>query len=224
MYCSCDSTGKQVHIYFHLTLRSSDVWCSCEVHSSHLKRLGHLCSFHYQWGWFRCLVWLCNYLTASNTLPKQSFNNLPCTRNPVILVDSCKCAIYASMGLCTVSGVNDKVSEWCLAGNKYGKPASSEIGALWILPSQRSAPELSINRRSWRTREDCSKLDLMLENSWLNPVKTVFQETCKSLSIFLARLARSCSKSCTYLASIAIKMKLFFQDIKVLARILQKKL
>ena len=39
-------------------------------------------------------------------------------------------------------------------------------------------------------------------------------------SIFLTRLARSCTKSCTNLVSLALKMKLFLQDIKNLARIL----
>ena len=43
-------------------------------------------------------------------------------------------------------------------------------------------------------------------------------------SIFLARLARSCTKSCKYLASLALTMKLFWQDIKYLARILQEKI
>ena len=39
---------------------------------------------------------------------------------------------------------------------------------------------------------------------------------------FLQDLARSCIKSCTCLASLALKMKLFLQDIYTLARILQE--
>ena len=50
-----------------------------------------------------------------------------------------------------------------------------------------------------------------------------FNPSCKKYasltSIFLARLAKSYMKSCKYL-----KMKLFLQDIKNLARFLQEKL
>ena len=54
-----------------------------------------------------------------------------------------------------------------------------------------------------------------------NPVKT----SCKKYASFaIIFLARSCTKSCTYLASLALKMKLFLQDTKNLARILQEKL
>ena len=49
-----------------------------------------------------------------------------------------------------------------------------------------------------------------------NPVKL----SCLNLAnIFLARLARSCTK----IASLELKMKLFLQDMKNLARILQEK-
>ena len=53
-----------------------------------------------------------------------------------------------------------------------------------------------------------------------------FNPSCKKYasltSIFLGRLAKSCIKSCKYLASLALKMKVFLQDIKNLAKFLQK--
>ena len=59
------------------------------------------------------------------------------------------------------------------------------------------------------------------------PVKTIMQEIYTDTnvaSIFPARLARSCTKSYTNLASLALKMRLFLQDRKGLARILQEKI
>ena len=42
----------------------------------------------------------------------------------------------------------------------------------------------------------------------------IYNTDASIASSFLARLARSCTKSCTYLASLALKMKLFLQDKK----------
>ena len=56
------------------------------------------------------------------------------------------------------------------------------------------------------------------------PVETVLQEIYAHLdSIFLATLAKSYTKSCTYLASLTLKMNLFLQDINELRRSLQEK-
>ena len=46
---------------------------------------------------------------------------------------------------------------------------------------------------------------------WTFPVKPSYKKSASLADIFLARLARCCTKSCTYLVSLALKMMLFLQ-------------